>query len=140
MKVSPSMLAKLDQVRDIRLRLAEQEKLRADQELAASKQAEEQARTELANTQQRSADKTAQANQALLGRTAGGRMGISEWHEARRQAEFDVRLARGKLEDAVSTRVGKEMDCSTARDHWRGSRFEVERLRLLSEQLLEKKQ
>jgi hypothetical protein len=138
MKWSPALIAKLDRVRDVRMRLAEAELIRVDQELAACRQAEEQVRHELLATTDRSAAESAQANEALLGRVAGGRMGISQWQQTRKRALLALQAARGKVDEAVSGRVGKELESASARGRWRDARFEVERLRLLAEQLGEK--
>lgn len=137
MRWSSSMISKLARVRDIRMRLAEMELSRTDHDLADCRQVEEQARNALAATTERSVAETAQANKALLARTAGGRRGISEWQAAHKRAKSATQKASGNLDDAVSNRVGKEMEFWTARSRWRDARFEVERLRLLTEHLTE---
>lgn len=135
MRSSLAMISKLTAVRDLRLRLAELTLANADRQLAGSKDAEEQAGFELAATTGRSAAETAEANQALLQRKAGGRMGISDWQAARKRLQFAVQAAHVKADDAVSHRIGKELECSTARTHWRVAQVNVERLRLLSEEM-----
>jgi hypothetical protein len=135
MRWSPSMMSKLSQVREVRMRLAEMDLVRADEALAQSKQAEEAARTALVDTTERSAEQTAQADRALVTTVSGGRRGITEWQGARKRAQAAIETARGKVDDAVSARVGKELESSTARGRWRETRYELERLRLLAEQM-----
>ena len=135
MRWSPSMMSKLSQVREVRMRLAEMDLVRADEALAQSKQAEEAARNALVDTTERSAEQTAQADRALVTTVAGGRRGITEWQGARKRAQAAIETARGKVDDAVSARVGKELESSTARGRWRETRYELERLRLLDEQM-----
>jgi hypothetical protein len=136
MKWSPSMIAKLDRIREVRTRHAELELARIDHALAICRKAEEEARQALAATTERSAAEAAQARALLLSRTAGGRRGISDWQAACKRAQMAVRMAHGKFDDAVSSRVGKELELSGARKRWRDMRFELERLRLLEERLM----
>lgn len=137
MRCSPSMISKLGRVRDVRARLAELALARTDQEVAACKQAEGQAREELAISAERCVAETKQADDALLKHKAGGRQGISEWQAARKRAQFALRMSQGKVDDAVSARLGKELERTTAHNAWRDARFDTERLRLLVERLAE---
>ena len=135
MRWSASMISRLVRVRDVRLRMAEMALAAADRELAACRAAESQARQDLADAALRCANETAQADQALLQRACGGRIGISHWQDARKRARFAVQTQRSKLEDAVSSRLGKELALSTARRQWRETRSKVERMQLLVDQM-----
>jgi hypothetical protein len=135
MKDSLAMISGLTMVRDLRLRLAELTLSDADRQVAAAKEDEEQARLALTGTIDRSAAQTAQANQALLQRRAGGRIGISDWQATRKRAQLAVQMARAKATGAESHRMDKELECSTARTHWRAAQANVERLRLLAEEM-----
>lgn len=132
MRWCSSVLSKLARVREVRLRLAETTLASADAELCAAMTVESRANADLAEAAERFAGQTAQANEALMQRASGGRVGISRWQEARKGARLALEADRRKLEDAVSVRIGKELALSTARRQWREANLEVERLKLLS--------
>jgi multidrug resistance efflux pump len=133
MRWQPSLIARLARVRDVRMRMAEMELSRADGALQASRDAERNAQLALEQAAAQRKLDIAQANQALLSRQAGGRHGISGWHDARKRAERTVQHAESRAGAAVSERLDNELACSAARRQWRDARLDVERLRMLVE-------
>jgi hypothetical protein len=134
----PALIERLSRVRDMRMRLAEMELVRADAVLAASRLAEQDARQNVEHTGQRSEREIAEADQTLLSRRVGGRHGITNWHATRTRSQRAVQIAKEAADDAASERLEQELKCSAARKRWRHMRLQVERMKLLGEDLIER--
>lgn len=134
MRWQPALIDRLAKVRDLRMRLAEMELVRADAAVKDAQAAELEAQQALKSATSQRSDDIAQADQALLVGRTGGRRGIQDWQEARKQAEVAVHQAQARAGDSASQRLEAELASSTARATWRGMRVNAERLRLLTEQ------
>jgi hypothetical protein len=130
-----AMIARLAQVRELRMQLAERELEQADRALAWSREAERHAQQAVGDATVKRETAVLAADKLLLSGHAGGRTGISGWHTARKKASAEVRFAQDRASDAVSDRLEKDLECDAARQQWRDKRLNVERLRLLAEGL-----
>ncbi|WAC74579.1 hypothetical protein OU995_07695 [Roseateles sp. SL47] len=130
---SPLMMKRMSQVRDLRMRMAEVHLLREERALEERRSEQAQRRQDLARTETDARDAARKANETLVGRTTGGRSGITQWALDRQQARRDVAQAHALVEDAVAAQARQQRVCEDARQRWRGTRFDVERLRLLTE-------
>lgn len=135
MRWQPKLIDQLARVRSLRLQLAELEQARADERLAACREAEQSARQEVENTTQRSDEQVAQADRQLLSHRTGGRLGITDWHRTRTQAQSALGEARARADEATSDRLNQELACSAARKQSRQRHLEVERTRMLQDAL-----
>jgi hypothetical protein len=135
MRWQPPTIGRLVRVREVRMRLAELELTQADRELVSSRDAERRAQEAVVDANACCVAEIRAADQALLSKQAGGRVGIGGWHNARRQIQDRLQSARDAVTDAVSDRIEKDLECDAARKRWANKRLDVERLRLLIEGL-----
>ena len=136
MRWSSTTISRLARVRDVRTQLAERALHRAEHELADCREVEQHTRRDLTDAVERSKAAAAQANGELLQCQSSGRRGISEWQKARRRAQATLNQARTAVDEAVSNRLGKELECSDLRSQWRRTWLQQQRLALMLERTM----